>query len=268
MKIEKFPAGKRIITEGEYGDEAYRIIEGSVEISVQEEGHKLVLATLGEGEIFGEMAMIENRPRSASARFLETSTVEVIGREDFQQVLASGGEQLVPYLTTIFDRLRVTNERLLAALAQLDQLEPMHGRHHQEVFYSESSAITVQIDPDSHEMQQKFNSHSRAVKRFPFMFGRRPDLVGDQEIVQNQLLVADRSPYRVSRKHCILDMSSDGVFIEDRNSSLGTIVNGTPIGANTGETRVRLNSGVNTLILGGVDSQVRFNLTVLDASEN
>lgn len=116
MKTDKIQAFKQIFAVGDHGDKAYRVVEGSVEISIQENGQKLVLALLGAGEIFGEMAMIESRPRSATARALEPTTLEVIARLDFQEVLDEGGEQLVPYLTTIFERLRVTNDRLLVAL--------------------------------------------------------------------------------------------------------------------------------------------------------
>ena len=65
MKTDKFQALKLIFAEGDRGEEAYRVIEGSVEISIQRSGQKLVLARLGAGETFGEMAMIESRPRSA-----------------------------------------------------------------------------------------------------------------------------------------------------------------------------------------------------------
>jgi len=266
MKTEKFPASKLIFTEGDHGDEAYRVIDGLVEISIQDEGQKLVLATLGEGEIFGEMAMIESRPRSASARVLEPTTVEVIARDDFQQILAKGGEQLVPYLTTIFDRLRVTNDRLLAALDKLNALEPARGPRRHERFGSLESSIPVQIEPDTDEMRQQTALQKRLVRSYPFQFGRRADLAGAEAVVPSQLLVADRSPYRVSRKHCIMDTSADGVFIEDRTSKLGTIVNGISIGGSSRETRVRLIRGANTLVLGGLDSQVRFILTVTDGT--
>ncbi len=262
MRTEKFPQGKLIFAEGGVGAEAYRVISGRVEISIQDEGQKLVLATLGENEIFGEMAMIENRPRSASARVLESTEVEVIEREDFQNILSQGGEQLMPYLTTIFDRLRVTNDRLLGALDKLDQLEPVKNPRSREVFEDLKNTISVEVEPDSDEMSQQTALQARVIQRYPFQFGRRGEFAGADAHTQNQLLVADRSPYRVSRKHCILDASSDGVFIEDRSSKLGTVVNGVRIGGGSLERRVRLNTGLNFLILGGLDSQVRFRLKV------
>ena len=262
MRTDKFQASKLIFSEGDQGDEAYRVVEGAVEISVQRDGQKLVLAILEAGETFGEMAMIENRPRSASARTLDSTMIEVIARQDFQQMLEEGGEQIIPYLTMIFDRLRVTNDRLLMALSQLNELQPAVKHRHQDIFGSRRSSAIVQIEADSEEMCQQTQLKKRCLRFFPFHFGRRAQLAGVEALVQNQLLIADRSPFRVSRQHCIIDTSGDAVFIEDKTSQLGTIVNGIPIGGKSLETRAKLIRGANTLVLGGQDSQVRFRIVV------
>ena len=262
MKTDKFQASKLIFSEGDQGDEAYRVIEGSVEISIQRDGQKLVLGILGAGEAFGEMAMVESRPRSATAHTLEPTLIEVIAREDFQRMLEEGGEQIVPYLTMIFDRLRVTNDRLLMALSKLNDLQPAVKYHHQDIFGSRRNSVIVQIAPDTEEMRQQSPLKKRLLRFYPFHFGRRAKLAGVEPMIQNQLLIADRSPFRVSRKHCMIDTSGDAVFIEDKTSQLGTIVNGIPIGGKSLETRVMLIRGANTLVLGGQDSQVRFRLDV------
>ena len=103
---------------------------------------------------------------------------------------------------------------------------------------------------------------SKLLRFYPFHFGRRAQLAGKEGRIQNQLLIADRSPFRVSREHCIIDISGNFVFIEDKTSQLGTIVNGILIGGNSQETRVKLIHGSNTLVLGGQDSQIRFRLDV------
>jgi CRP-like cAMP-binding protein len=53
MRIERFAANRSIFREGDYGNEAFRIIRGKVEIALESDGSGLVLAVLGEGEIFG-----------------------------------------------------------------------------------------------------------------------------------------------------------------------------------------------------------------------
>ena len=63
----KFAGGTRIFQEGEPGSCAYLIEKGEVEISATEHGRKIVIATLGAGELFGEVALIDNLRRSATA---------------------------------------------------------------------------------------------------------------------------------------------------------------------------------------------------------
>lgn len=262
MKKEKFSKGKLVFAEGDMGDDAYRILSGSVEIYIQEEGQKLVLAILGKGEIFGEMAMIGNRARSASIRVIEPIEVEVIERGDFSSMLEGGREQMLPLLSTIFERLRVTNDRLLAALDRIHELEPSKRPRHHESFGLEHTSPSVRVNPGSEEMFGQTVLTGRVIRHFPFLFGRRGDIAGGDGSINNQLLIADRSPYRVSRKHCYLQSRADAIFVEDTMSRLGTIVNGIQIGGKSHENRAKLSPGENTLILGGPDSQVRFKLLV------
>lgn len=261
MRTENFPAGKLIFAEGDVGSEAYRILEGSVEVAIHEGSRKVVLATLAAGEIFGEMAMIEQRPRSASVRALDELRVEVITREDFNQTLEGSGELLVPYLTTIFERLRLTNERLGSALEELEEFGAAKALH-----IAESKLVregpTVELIPDSEETASQTVLQARTLTHFPFLIGRRGDVAGLGLFADNQLLIADRVPYRVSRNHCVIEHESGSFHVRDRGSRLGTVVNGIGIGGPHAKKSVQLDSGENTLILGGADSQIRFKIEV------
>ena len=262
MKTFNFQTSKLIFLEGDHGDEAYRIIEGLVEIYIQRDGQKLILGRLGVGETFGEMAMVDRSPRLATARALVTTKLEAITRQDFQQMLDQGGEQVMPYLAMIFERLRVTNDRLLIALKKINDLQPAVKHSHQDIFGSRKTSVLVRIEPDSEEMLRQGSLKKKLLRFYPFYFGRRAQLAGKETRLQNQFLISDRSPFRVSRKHCIIDVSGNFVFVEDKTSQLGTIVNGIPIGGKSSENRVNLILGTNTLVLGGDDSQVRFRLDV------
>src|SRR5581483_3604116 len=68
MQKQTFKAGDTIIAEGAEGKTAYLIVSGSVEVSVGEGSQQKVLATLGPGEVFGEMCLIEPGPRSATVK--------------------------------------------------------------------------------------------------------------------------------------------------------------------------------------------------------
>ena len=112
MSISLFQPGQMIFREGDTTQEAYRILKGRVEISIAGEGKGVILAQLGEGGIFGEMAMVDERPRSASAQCLEVTECEVLTAENFNEAVLQRPEILIPYLASFFERLRTANDRL------------------------------------------------------------------------------------------------------------------------------------------------------------
>ena len=107
-----FQPGQVIFREGDTNQEAYRILRGRVEISILADGKPVILAQLGEGDIFGEMAMVDERPRSASAQSLEVTECEVLTPENFNELVLSRPEVLIPYMASFFERLRTANDRL------------------------------------------------------------------------------------------------------------------------------------------------------------
>ena len=112
MSEALFQPGQMIFREGDTTQEAYRILKGRVEISIAGEGKSVILAQLGEGDIFGEMAMVDERPRSASAQALEVTECEVLTAENFNEAVLQRPEILIPYLASFFERLWTANDRL------------------------------------------------------------------------------------------------------------------------------------------------------------
>ena len=262
MKKETFAAGVQLFAEGDDSEEAYRILKGTVEISVNEDNVKVVLGTLGEGEIFGEMGMIERMPRSASARALTSLTVEVRVEEDFNRSLVGGSDIWVPYLSTIFERLRLANERLRVAEEQLEALSAPTSRPKSKRSVA-APCGSLFLEPDSDETRSQSALQAQALNSFPFAFGRRADLAACADIFsKSHLLIGDRMPFRVSRSHCVIEREKGAYYIQDRGSKLGTIVNDVPLGGKSKERRVQLQTGANTLILGPANSTIRFVLTV------
>lgn len=81
-------AGERIFREGDRGDRAYVIQQGSVEIYKEVDGQEVVLGTVKKGGIFGEMALLDDQPRMAGARAAEPTVVIIVSRTMFQQKLS------------------------------------------------------------------------------------------------------------------------------------------------------------------------------------
>jgi CRP/FNR family transcriptional regulator, cyclic AMP receptor protein len=84
LERKVFFAGQKIFNEGDTGDRAYLIQSGEVEIIK----NGVTLATLAKGELFGEMALIDDQPRMASAKALNDTTVVIVSRETFREKLA------------------------------------------------------------------------------------------------------------------------------------------------------------------------------------
>lgn len=111
MLLKKtFASGATLFREGEAATEAYLIRHGYVSISKMEEGSPVELAMRGPGEIIGEMALIDDNPRSATVTAKGAVEAEVITRKDLKEMLAHTPEPLVKILQQLLQRLRDTNE--------------------------------------------------------------------------------------------------------------------------------------------------------------
>lgn len=81
-------AGDIVFREGEAGDRAYVVQDGLIEICKDVEGEQVVLGTIEKGGIFGEMALIDDQPRMATARAASMATIIIVGRDVFTKKLA------------------------------------------------------------------------------------------------------------------------------------------------------------------------------------
>jgi len=107
-----FPAGTLLFQEGEAGEEMFVIYSGKVELSRFFQDRSTVLAVLEPGEFFGEMAIVNQRPRSATARVLEDSWLLVIDSATFETMVRTRVEIAVRLIRTLAGRLQRANEQI------------------------------------------------------------------------------------------------------------------------------------------------------------
>ena len=105
-------AGANLIEEGQPGDSAYVVLDGEFEIIKRSNRQDIVIAVRESGQVFGEMALIEHSPRTATVRALRQSSVVKIGGDVFRQLLAQSPSASLSILETVSQRLR-QNEALL-----------------------------------------------------------------------------------------------------------------------------------------------------------
>ena len=89
IEERSYVAGQTIFKKGEAGGEMHVVLEGRVEtFIVDDEGHRLVLAEVEKGEIFGELSLFDNEARSASAVAVEPTHTAIVDRGDLEHLFA------------------------------------------------------------------------------------------------------------------------------------------------------------------------------------
>jgi CRP-like cAMP-binding protein len=90
MRTRRFKRGEVIFHRGDPGDALFVVISGAVKISLPSEaGDEAILATLRSGDFFGELALLDGAPRSASAAALEPTETLVLPRDRFRELVAA-----------------------------------------------------------------------------------------------------------------------------------------------------------------------------------
>ena len=113
MRRHEIKNGEIALRAGDLGDTAYFILSGGVEVFIERDGRHVTLARLGKGEIFGEMAIIDPGPRSASVRAVEDTICIVTTYDDFTRSMAENPQFATEFLRTLVARLREANTRIV-----------------------------------------------------------------------------------------------------------------------------------------------------------
>lgn len=108
----EFPRGAVLFREGEPGQEMFVVHQGKVTISKRVGEVEKILSTLGPGEFLGEMAILNNRPRSATATCAEDCKLLVIDAKTFEAMVRSSAEIAVRLIKKLSDRLAEANEQI------------------------------------------------------------------------------------------------------------------------------------------------------------
>ncbi len=119
-EIRSWPAASQIISEGESGDAVYFILSGKAKVTLYgEEGREIVLALLKEGDMFGEMSIIDGKPRSANVEAVKDMECLVINRAAFLDYLSTHHKVYMRFFAYLTGRLREAT-RKIGGLALLD----------------------------------------------------------------------------------------------------------------------------------------------------
>jgi CRP/FNR family transcriptional regulator, cyclic AMP receptor protein len=114
----EYPAGTILFEENDPGSRMFVIRSGKVRIFRRVGGTEIVLAFLGPGDFFGEMALLENLPRSATAATVEPSRLVEVDAGTFEEMIRGNSEVAVRLMRKLAARLRESDHRIESLLVE------------------------------------------------------------------------------------------------------------------------------------------------------
>jgi signal transduction histidine kinase len=141
--LRRFPAGEPIFTEGDPGHALYVINRGRVEISaLVADGERKILAHVTDGDFFGEMAVLDDQPRSASAVAEVESEIWEVSRDELLRVLERSPQVAVSLLRAFSQRLREFDRQYVAELLNAERLS-LVGRFTRSILHDIKGPLSV-----------------------------------------------------------------------------------------------------------------------------
>ena len=117
---KEYHAGDVIIRHGDIGDCMFVIQQGRVEAIQEKEGKEIQLAILETGDVFGEMALFNKAPRSATIRAIDEVRVLTIDKKTFLQRMHEDPSLVFRILQKMSNRIREMDDELVRMKAQQD----------------------------------------------------------------------------------------------------------------------------------------------------
>jgi CRP-like cAMP-binding protein len=116
----QYPKDTVVFFEHEEGDFFFMIVAGRIKVTILgDDGREVILSILGPDDFFGEMALLDNEPRSATAIAVEDSELLSLHRHDFQSVLSDNRSIMAALIKILVSRIRKANHQI-STLALLD----------------------------------------------------------------------------------------------------------------------------------------------------
>ena len=254
-----FAEGQVFFREGDPADSVFLVLSGVVDVLRELDGDPILLGTVRAGQFIGEMGVVENRPRSATARAASDVEVEILSPTEFFDQIAGSPRAARELIQRLSQRLREADDRIVN---DERRSRPAHG---------------TRKDADSQTAVELVNNAYLAAKTpwlqrqlhaplglgdLPFIVGRGPVAGEGPPRLQPDLKLDDTVPFRLSRNHFMIEKRDGSYYVRDLCSTLGTIVNGEPIGNHFRGDDAPLQAGENEVIAGGVDSPFVFSLVI------
>jgi hypothetical protein len=259
MNRARFAEGQDLFREGDPPDSVFRLLSGAIDILQDLDGDPILLGTIGAGQFIGEMGVVENRPRNATARTASEVEVEILTPTEFFDQITGSPQAARELIQRLSRRLREADERIVN-----DERQRGRAQGTRKDADSQTAVVSVHnayLAARSPLLRHRFPD-PLGLGDLPFVVGRAPVAQERLPPLQPNLKFPDTAPFRLSRNHFRIEKRDESYYVRDLRSTLGTIVNGEPIGDHFRRDEAPLRAGENEVIAGGVDSPFVFSVFI------
>lgn len=260
--LNSFKNGDFLFRQGDAGVGVVRVKSGAVEI-LREVGESfIVLGYVRSGEWLGEMAVIENRSHSATARAIADGEVEAFTAQQFLERVSNDPALARDLILRLSIRLREIENKVTGDLLRLthDGFPDRAPEAGSDLAIAGDAAITLVADSDT--LGGLIGKGPVHVSRLPFLVGRATARGESRPSHYPDLVIEDEEPFRLSRQHFTIARNGSRLLVTDVGSALGTIVNGQAIGRHFMRDAAPLHRGENHILAGGEGSPYKFRVSV------
>ena len=246
-KPVSFAIGDTIYSQGSQSKGVYMIMSGQVDIWRSDGSQAHHIAAIGEGELLGEVSVIERRNHSVTAKASKPTEALFIDADAFRHSFA---DPLVRHVVnTLAARLR-SSYVVTQSLENADTLPTVDIKSEHPTLEGASPLVA-----------EKFLSFVE-LKDFPYRVGNIASPEKHCIITRGNLRVPLISTPELAINHFEVIRRNGEIYVRDLGSTHGTLVNGVSLSKYSLSATARLHPGKNSIVAGGPESLVRFALTV------
>jgi len=253
ISLQEFQKNELIIKENDIDEYLYLIKSGMVKVVKSFENKEIEVAVLKAGSFFGEMALIDDRPRTATVLAMEKTVLQVFHRDSFIDIMHRDQNMAIKFLSGIFSRLRDANSKIDASIINKN-IQNINEKRTNDI----CASIIIEGITEKAIGTLPENPCNILVNNSVFNIGRK----SSDPFTNNILELEDKKPLQISRNHFSLQIINEQIAIYDIGSSLGLRLNDTRIGGSLGLNGPLFLENENKLVLGSDNSQLQYSLTI------
>jgi len=258
----RFNKGDVLFHEGDASDCVLRVRSGEIEVLREVGDASVLLGRVKGGEWLGEMGVIENRVRSATARAATDGEIEILTAQQFLDRISSDAALARELILRLSIRLRSIEDKIAGDLVSFSQGRNLERRGAPAPDSASAGDAGVSLTAETGLLRAQIGAAPIAIGKLPFVVGRAVVTDEAPPLRRPDLMIEDQEPFRLSRQHFMIVRGGGHLMVSDLGSTLGTLVNGQAIGHHFMKDAASLHRGENQIIAGGADSPFAFSLSV------